>query len=953
MGIFFRIIIASLFFVSLASAQENLLPIKSSSSAVALAPEPVTLTPLIHSKKEEESSKTTSGNYLAETNSSSDTFRFKIKTENSNHEPMFRIITMGRTVHNNLLRKALLQKIGYGMPALSYLPKITIEFKDRIEKATFIKKLEDKTNADTDRWIVSDDQNKLELQDVLVSEDEEMTDDLASGTLNHQNNQSKKEYSSLIIPFVLTNVPEGINIFSWVSGTVYGNSVKVEYPNSDSFTPSAEDILWILKKISTLTRNDWKEVVSAAQLPDSVQTLLLEKLIARRNSFLELFNIDEDRIDFDFQISTAPELNNGQIILKKWPGYATKFTTIEPDSPFNPGENFAFAESGLFSSIISSAVGKLNQLPVLSNNFTTPGKWAFPFANGTFIFSREIVTGSYLGDHLIQIADSFGIRTSIGARLNMSGMPTAMGMSFMGSVSASRTYSHLKPMNSIRKANRYGYQNIIIPYFTHSSAKQLDPIFEDGFETLPIEQKKQIYEQSLLDFKNKLAPGESLVITDSLIADGKISANVSLYQLIDVSAFGEDKEIVMSRLHIYRKDENTFQIYKDYGEATQPSFGIEIGIRKGIASLPVIKAKWGKNTGKSKIQYFSINFENKAENNGIDESISQLKIVQQLIKRGNIEVLKKHTKPFLIENHFKEENQQDRVLFFGQRRLRSVSDITVTSPDGTKNNFVHDFFGKSYTFDYGNTSRDILNFANEYFTNSLVTFAEDSNVNPGYTSKGHSKNQLLEFDAEKMPDGTLKDRYVKISRVFNGWSLPKEKVLLILDQLSKEYGGELFPPNTLNETEKMLLYTITLNISLYEEGIHHLETLTKEDIRNIFKKYAFDLKHRSIDDRIINRIQEFKETHSSKALLRAISIADHFLPAEGFIEFMGGKNNVLINAKVEGYRKGDERVDSPILSNTIGSAINKKVYGPLTEIRKKMGMSENEFLSLWILGRIL
>ena len=204
-----------------------------------------------------------------------------------------------------------------------------------------------------------------------------------------------------------------------------------------------------------------------------------------------------------------------------------------------------------------------------------------------------------------------------------------------------------------------------------------------------------------------------------------------------------------------------------------------------------------------------------------------------------------------------------------------------------------------------------------------------------------------------MPDGTLKDRYVKISRVFNGWSLPKEKVLLILDQLSKEYGGELFPPNTLNETEKMLLYTITLNISLYEEGIHHLETLTKEEIRTIFKKYAFDLKHRSIDDRIINRIQEFKETHSSKALLRAISIADRFLPAEGFIEFMGGKNNVLINAKVEGYRKGDERVDSPILSNTIGSAINKKVYGPLTEIRKKMGMSENEFLSLWILGRIL
>ncbi len=966
MGCVLKLLFASLFCTSLALAQEHLLPLKTDVSPGDAVITPLfSPMPLVVSDLEKEISQITVGKYLSEVKAIPETFQFAIETQNSNRAAPL-IITLGKTAHNALLRKALLQKLGYTLPAMSYLPKVEITFKDRTEKKAFVAILERKTAADTDRWIISENKNRLVLQDVVISEKENPTETSAA----------------LIIPYALTHVPESINLFSWISGTIYSDGVKVDYPNSGDFHPTADEIQEILKRIATLTRQDWVEIAEAAHLPEDVKMLMVEKLISRRNSFMELFCVPASLIEFDPKITITPNLFNGQITKVEWPGYASHFAFGTPDSPLNPGEMTAFTKSRLISSLISNAVNQFNALPIFhtdsrelleKNSNTSLGTWGFPFAAGQLIFSRDIVTGKSFGtDHLLQLVDQFGIRLSLGAQFGMDQLTPPLGLGLKGTVSISRVYSHIRPIKSVKKANRYPFKNAAVPFFIRSSAHRLNPLFEDGFGNLPEEEKRKVYSQALQDFKEKIATGESIIITDSLVGEQKASGKVNLYKLIDLSAAAAASELIIRRLHIYRKDDETFQVYQDFGKAFQPSFGIEVGIRKPIpdwsgsflsatgkdainsSSLPIIRAKWGKNIGHTSVQFFTIRFTSgKNASPDIDESVAQLDILQQTLLHGDTETLKKHIKPYLIENHFRERNMQDRVLFHSQRKLRSVSDLTITTPEGTQKTFVRDFFGKSLAFDYKTTTANIVSFANEMITHSKVNFADDTSLNPGYTSNGRSKNRFLEFEAEQMGDGSLRDSFVKISHSYNGWKSSKVKIQKILDKYKREYGGNLFAPTVLNETEKMFLYTISLSIFLYDQAIQHLVNLTEEGVRILFAKYGINLENRRTDDRIVRLIQEFKATHSARSLLRAISIADRRLPPEGFIEFIGGKENIFIIAKVDGFRKGDENGDAPIISNTIGIAGASKTLGPLSSIRDKLGMTEGEFLSLWLLGRLL
>lgn len=660
MRLILSLILAPLFFATPTQAQERFLPFKKSESSFETK---FTTNTIPHTDLDLNFSSIRSGSFLTLIQTPNDVLRFTVETSLGS-----KLLTVGKTAHNFLLRKTLLQKLGYSVPAMDHLPRIEIEFKDRTEKRNFIAKLEQKTEADTDRWITEENKTKLVLQDVIISDPINIEPDLTSGTLTRDSILGKAELDALIIPYTLTNVTESINLFSWISGTIFNEGVKVDYPNSDEFSPTAETIQQILTNLSRLTRADWTEVAKAAKFPTEVEVLLIEKLISRRNSFMELFSVPVTALEF----TALP-----QITKKDWPGYATHFSYGTPDSPLNPGEMFAFTKSGLFSTILNNAVAKLNEIPVFrgdvhsfneqlaklgnngKNKSVSIGAWGFPFASGELIFSRNIVMGSFMGtENLLQLSDQFGIRLSLGAQLSLENVPTPVSAGIKGTVSISRTYSHLKPIKSVRKANRYGYQNIAVPFFIRSSANKLSPLFEDGFESLPEDQRRIIYQSALEDFKHKIGVGESVIITDSLVGDARLSGTVNLYQLIDLSLATELSELIISRLHIYRKDENTFQIYKDFGTATQPSFGIEIGVRRPIpqsflpitfdkdeinsATLPIIRAKWGKNLGKSTVQYYPIHFtQGKEQTTPIDESVTNLKLLQQTMLNASTELIKK------------------------------------------------------------------------------------------------------------------------------------------------------------------------------------------------------------------------------------------------------------------------------------------------------------------------
>ncbi len=335
----FTTLMLSSFFALPVLAQERFLPLHSESELENT----LSFSGAAPNSNESEISKIKSAKYISFANSPDDHFRFVIETEKDSTKST-RHITLGKTAHNILLRKALLQKLGYPMPALTFLPEIEINFEDRTSKKIFLSKLEQRTGSDPKRWIKEENKEQVILQDVVISEVHNDDQDLAFGSLTPDQISQNFNLNALIIPYTLTHVPESINILSWISGTIYNEGVKVDYPNSDVFNPTGLDIQVILKKIATLTRKDWVEIAAFARLPIEVESLLVEKLISRRNSFMELFSVNSTPLDFDPKITLLPNLFQGQVTKKEWEGYASHFSLGSPESPLNPGEITAFTK---------------------------------------------------------------------------------------------------------------------------------------------------------------------------------------------------------------------------------------------------------------------------------------------------------------------------------------------------------------------------------------------------------------------------------------------------------------------------------------------------------------------------------------------------------------------------------------------------------------------------------
>jgi hypothetical protein len=651
-----------------------------------------------------------------------------------------------------------------------------------------------------------------------------------------------------------------------------------------------------------------------------------------------------------------------------------------PRTPLTPEEAFAYTKSSIFTLALSTAINQLNQYPVFNGeprgikniNGSIIGITGFPFIGGSLIFSREIVTGNYLGtDNVIQLADQFGINISTGLQVGTEDLPLPVRAGFNGSVSVSRIFSHLKPITSIRGANRFAFKNAIVPLFIKQNANTLSPLSNNDFEQLPINEKKAIYQSSLQEFLEKIAPGESILITDSLNSEAMLTANTGIYKMIDLSGTARASEIVIRRLHIFRKDHNTFQIYEDSGCANQPSLAAQIGLRipiphQGIrlfyagktpidyARMPIITAKWGKNNGDAKTRFFEIKIDHNPESEAkLNAAADKLRKLRMTLLEGNSEPIENISKPFVIDHDFHENNMQDRILIFSQRKLHSTSTLSFKSDDEVKHTYIRNFFGKSNGFDYTNPGSHSLTFAKEFITRSSGTFGDDTTLNPGYNSRGFARNRLLLYEAEKLNDGSIINPFVRITRIYNGWNGTAPKIQNLLNHYQKNYGDGDHPPIEFKESENLFLYTIGVNFKFNEDAIHHLESLDKDQLKEIFARNGVNLDYRRVDERIINQILKFKKRQSAHSLMRAFAIADRHLDGKGFLELIGGIENVSAEINITGYKKVPENGELGYVSLNYPIAGKKGILSPLGEIQKKLGMTDGEFLALWIKGRVI
>ena len=914
---------------------------------------------------------------------------------------------LAKTAHNVLLRAALLKKLGYTIPSIKHLPKIKIKFDSALGVELFKTRLYTDTFGDPKRWVLDHpvDAKEIELRDVLVLESDVQYYNLALGYVPEHLIMGRRVLNSLLIPYAFTNVPESVNMFTWHAGSILSESIRMDYTESAEFSTTIDDGRWIARKIGALTkRSDFEEIVKAAALPEVVGILLTEKLISRRETLCKLFTLNCSPIPFDVKktVGDGKILKNGKLLQLEWPEYASRFAFGDPVSPLSNSEIFSLFKSKTISNIISNLISKFNEKFMPRTDLTKKiiekqtakarekfieylktgvpqktsfGAWGIPRYGTNIIVSRDIVAGSYLGtDNVVQLVDTIGVTVDGGAFIGTDGIPTPWVVS--GDVKGyfTRRYSHLKPIKSMKKALNTPYRDILVPWLKRDFGKMFDPFMRADFTELGDEEKQIFVAKIMAEFNKLMEVGESMIITDSIGGKLQLNAGYKFTDIIRAEASFFASQTVISRLHIHRSSENSIQIYKDLGKMGSLGFGISLQ-----AKIPIIKMTFKKSKGSAKTKFYELDINDKLDRN--PNFLKNIIALRALLLHNSLELINVLKKPYIVKHKLAEYSRERDFFIFRKKKQKQTTRMVVIHPQGAEKRFYRKQQGKRKGKNYEAMAIDILNgILNENEDNSIA-LANANNGNPGDSFLGSSFSRNVAYEGEieesAKKKGIIKKPFVNIAYSWKGWKVSYNKLKKILSQFNKKYAFNFFPKNILNTTQSLQLYQVSLNIYFYDTAMAHMVSLSDDAILKIFREHGSYKLKKSLGG-LLKRVRGGNKKHLKRVMkkfikaknkyikaqgkldlkkavrngLKMASIAENILNLEGFLQLVGGKENIYIHSRISGFREGDESGDTPLVSNSIGEIGGEFFAGPLQAMKSRLGMTESEFFVYWMLGKI-
>jgi len=833
------------------------------------------------------------------------------------------------------------------------------------------------------------DSEVLELEDLIVMPSQDFYYNLAMGFLTDDIIGGRRVLNSLLIPYSLVNLPESVNLLNFNIGRVVNKQLILDYDIAENFSTSYEDAKWIARRILKLTREDFTEIVKNAYFPKEVGLILVEKLISRRNHLKNLLSLEGDNLEINSEISEGEFLKKGKLLRENYPGYASRFSFGDPESPLSGTEIGNFIGSTVVSQAINGAINYVSSkylnnskqletafiqrqqdlyLEQLYKYLTTGiagnipfGIWAYPTFGGSLILSREVVIGSYLGtDNKIQLADVVGFSVNAGVYANVEGLTAPVPLSVTGSaqVQYSRTFSHLKPIASFKASFKYPFRNIIVPYLQRKVGREFVNLLSSGnLRDLKDEERQKTISETMEKFKKELAVGESIIIADNLVFGANAALGTGYGKIIKLSGQLGVSNVTLSRLHIFRKDENTIHVYKDVGNVTSLIMAFNL---RAVAPILDLSIKTGGGYAKTKFYSIDIN----SKNPSIVESIQSLK---GLFRNSSLDVLNKITKPYILKHKFKENQVNFGLTAFQISNLNDNDQVEIQHPEGAKKTFFQNEEVYRRGLNIEEFLFDSLNGVLGQFTKTGINVSGISKGSPadsilgsaflyGSTFEGELSNYYKEGVGKK---GDLDFPFGSINKSFRGFIISKERAKKIIEGLNKKYAIEFYPQEVLLQTKNIFLYEISLSIFVYENGIDHFASLSNEQFELILDKHISGHAKGLKKAQMVNRFKLFKwhlqrrnyEKYSlyGRSLL---TLFDRYLTLDGFKEILGGDSNFFIYSKISGFRNEDEAGDTAIISNSIGQFGSEKSQGPISSIMNQLGMTPSEFFAYWIRSRV-
>ncbi len=919
-------------------------------------------------------------------------------------------IIISRTSHNILMRKALLEKIGYRVPSIKHVPGMVLQLEDQKTKERFISTLQNATMASSARWVTQQTENQLTLQDVLILDSQEEIYNLAMGFIFSDTINGRRSLNALLVPYSLTSLDESINSISWLAGRIEDKQVLLPYTMAEEFAPSIDDARWIMRRIANLGRDDWQDIVEAGQLPGPVQTLLLEKLLARRNNAVEMLGIEAPLFEINTKVSFPPHLVDGILNKEFFEGYGRRFAYGAAENPLTSKDMLAYLQSKGMSSLLDTAMNYLNDQDFLRTNIEDKSKaaieeivakslidaakegtaeslklatFSFPFIEGKFILNRQLdVKADIIDQGLLYLKDSIGV--SVGGGLFIGGISDALPVNakFKAQAHISRTYAHSRPVLSLKKANKYPFKNLLVPLLKSQYAKKLDKLLNADREQLSAEEQETLIKEVLDLFNANMETKESFVITNSLVFDSQVVAQAT-FKLLGIELGADVNELMISRLHIYKAAEKEIHIYKSFGEAS--AFTIGVGAQ---VVLPIVKFQNKNKRGTAQTKFHSLNLD--PYNPQIIDRLFALKAVLQ---KGSLERLEAMKKPLVIKHKFKEAENRLNLIVFDWKHQRSTTNMEITAPDGEIMNFFRFYDGDVVGLDYQSYADDLLNFLIGKIINTDVSVVlSTASANPGFTFMGKAQNKIVTYEGITEDKKTVHSPFIKLTRIWNGWKTKSKNIEKLVKKIEKRLRFDLFSENFMAGVKKVFLYNLNLNYFFHQEGIEHMRGLSEKSIKNIFRKYTdkdyldTDEQEETDDElnedeteekvrffsgekrflRFLKKAEKYEAKGNlkkhAKYLIKAIKIAERKLSVAGLIKLVGGEENLFIISDLDGFREGDENGDqtqrgpyevSPTNSNTLGEIGDHRLSGPFGYLMQKTNIKNSELFVNWIMGRII
>lgn len=915
-------------------------------------------------------------------------FRFNAIPTNGNK---IYTIHMDKSLHTMLMRKNLLRALGYKIPAMKFLKKVTIQFNSKIVMDNFIKReIPEATLGAADRWttanLVSADQLSLTIKDVAITEPDEFDFYNVSMGVPTQTINSRS-LRALLIPYSLVDLYESVNKFSWIDGKQDNKTVMLSHFTGNEFATTVDDAIWMLNKLNKLTRADYQVIVAKAYFPKEIESILVEKLISRRNSLNRIFNLKTAELAFNNKINIGTSVKEGKVVQKDFSDYASRFAYGDAESPLEQLRFFLYSK--IQSNVIDNLVNKLNSemslfdLDVKRTDYFQKqfkngldhfvetgellpikvGAWYAPVVDVQLLLSRDIILGNYLGtDNLVQLADTFGAAAEIGVFAGIEGLGYDLGGSVKVTTSLVRSYTHLKPVKNLKESLKEPYKNMFVglmkrslkeSFFSLSELKEIDEKDVNG-DSKKEEQKKKI-EGMFLEIDKNLDVGESLIITDRLVPSASVRLNFN-QGLIGAGVGVSGGVIVLKRIHLYKKSPKMLQIYDDSG------FVRNIDLSFSLSSyLTLIRLSARFDKGHYNVNSYMVNLSSDtAENPNL---FSNALGVYNVLKNKDFEILNTSNPPVKLDVQFKDKSKTLSLLFWRMKSLTGKTYYDIKAKDGV----VGTYYSLEKDFLTGlnpeSFSKQVLNYYLQKEEISDVQITDDSNnSNPGESFFGRSRTQKIRYEATVGENKLFGQKFLALSDIKQGWAMSESKIRKFMKKTNEKFQHKLFEPDQV-DFKKIRLYNIGYHMNVYNKGLERLHLIKGEEITSIERKYKTSSRICQDDDQqkttascgdlwaVKKVIKACTKVSNDEARADcSVKLFEQLMGDLDFVDFtrLIGEDNLYVYGTIDGFREKSEILNDTVFSNTIGKIGSKQWDGPLDVVRELLGLSGGEFSGGWI-----